>query len=156
RERMIGALLLGNLLLNTLAAAITTSILEEPLGQAGVVVATLVTTVITLIFAEVLPKTYAIAKPDETALFVSPFARIVVLVLSPFVRTVQWIVSKTLHLIRMTPDDAPNPYAAEEEIRGAVELHAEEGAVEQQAKHRIIGALDLSALTIADVMIHRK
>ena len=52
--------------------------------------------------------------------------------------------------------DAPNPYAAEEEIRGAVELHAEEGAVEQQAKHRLIGALDLSDLTIADMMIHRK
>ena len=156
RERLIGALLLGNLVLNTLAAAITTSILEEPLGHYGVAVATGVTTIIVLIFAEVLPKSYAIAFPDKTSLVVAPLAGFFVWLLSPIVIAVQWIVRGTLRLLRLTPKAAPDPYAAEEEIRGAVEMHTEEGAVETQQRHRLIGALDLSELTLADVMIHRK
>ena len=57
REKTIGALLLGNNLLNTTAAAITTALLAKPLGDFGIAVATVVTTIIVLIFAEVLPKT---------------------------------------------------------------------------------------------------
>ena len=156
RERTIGALLLGNNLLNTLAAAITTTMLAAPLGDLGVAVATGVTTIIVLIFAEVLPKTYAIAYPEKTALFVAPMARFFVLLLSPIVATVQFIVSNTLKLVGVTPRGAPDAYAAEAEIRGAVELHADEGAVEMGVRDRLRGALDLSDLTLADVMIHRK
>ncbi len=156
RERTIGALLLGNNLLNTLAAALTTSLLTAPLGDLGVAVATGVTTVIVLIFAEVLPKTYAIANPDRTALLVAPLARVFVVLLSPVVSAVQFIVSHTLRLLGATTSSAPDAYAAAEEIRGAVELHAEEGAVETNVRDRLRGALDLSELTIADVMIHRK
>ncbi len=156
RERTIGALLLGNNLLNTLAAAITTALLTTALGDFGVAVATGVTTVIVLIFAEVLPKTYAIAYPDKTALAVAPAARFFVWVLSPMVITVQFIVSRTFRLFGITSVSAPDPYAAAEEIRGAVELHAEEGAVERTARDRLRGALDLGELTLGDVMVHRK
>jgi Mg2+/Co2+ transporter CorB len=156
RERTIGALLLGNNLLNTLAAAITTSLLAAPLGDFGVAVATVVTTIIVLIFAEVLPKTYAIAFPDKTALFIAPLARTIVWALAPIVAAVQFIVGGTLRLAGVTPETAPDPYAAAAEIRGAVELHAEEGAVERSQRDRLRGALDLGELTVADVMVHRK
>jgi Mg2+/Co2+ transporter CorB len=156
RERLIGALLLGNNLLNTVAAAVTTSLLAAPLGDFGVAIAAGVTTVIVLVFAEVLPKTYAIAYPEQTALRIAPFAQFFVWILSPFVSGVQWIVGQTLKLFGVTPGGAPDPYAAAEEIRGAVELHAEEGAVETDVRDRLRGALDLSDLTVADVMIHRK
>ncbi|MGE3142071.1 MAG: HlyC/CorC family transporter [Hyphomonadaceae bacterium] len=156
RERTIGALLLGNNLLNTLAAALTTSLLAAPLGSAGVAVATGVTTIIVLIFAEVLPKTYAIAYPDKTALAVAPVAQFFVWVLSPIVMAVQFIVGGTLRLFGVTSRAAPDPYAAAEEIRGAVELHAEEGAVETGVRDRLRGALDLADLTVEDVMVHRR
>ncbi|MES1203683.1 MAG: HlyC/CorC family transporter [Pseudomonadota bacterium] len=156
RERTIGSLLLGNNLLNTLAAAVTTSLLAAPLGDFGVAVATAVTTVIVLIFAEVLPKTYAIAHPDKTALFVAPAAQFFVRVLSPAVSAVQFIVSRTLILMGATPQATPDAYAANEEIRGAVELHAEEGNVERTQRDRLRGALDLGDLTVDDVMVHRK
>ena len=155
REKTIGALLLGNNLLNTLAAAVTTTLLAAPLGDFGVAVATGVTTVIVLIFAEVLPKTYAISHPDKTALFVAPVARFFVLALSPVVTAVQFIVGNTLKLLGVAPTTL-DPYAAQEEIRGAVELHAEEGAVERTQRDRLRGALDLGELTVADVMVHRK
>lgn len=156
RERTIGALLLGNNLLNTLAAALTTALLTAPLGQFGVAVATAVTTVLVLIFAEVLPKTYAIAFPDKTAVRVAPLAQFFVWLLSPVVSAVTFIVRRTLALFGVTSTSAPDPYAAVEEIRGAVELHAEEGAVETEVRDRLRGALELGDLTVADVMIHRK
>ena len=68
RERLIGSLLLANNVLNTLAAALVTSLLAAPLGEFGVAVATGVTTVIVLVFAEVLPKTIAFNAPDRLAL----------------------------------------------------------------------------------------
>ncbi len=156
RERMMGSLLLGNNLLNIVAASVTTALLAAPLGDFGVAAAAGVTTVIVLIFAEVLPKTYAIAYPNETALRIAPFARFFMVVLSPVVSTVQWIVARTLTLFGVRPAGAPDAYAAAEEIRGALEMHAEEGAVETDVRDRLRGALDLSELTIADVMIHRK
>jgi Mg2+/Co2+ transporter CorB len=155
RERTIGALLLGNNLLNTLAAALTTSVLTV-LGDVGVAVATAVTTVLVLIFAEVLPKTYAIAYPDKTAVRVAPLAQFFVWLLSPIVATVTFIVRRTLALFGVTSSAAPDPYAAVEEIRGAVELHADEGAVETDVRDRLRGTLELGDLTVADVMIHRK
>ena len=156
REKLIGSLLLGNNLINTLAAAIVTSLLAAPFGEFGVAIATGVTTIIVLIFAEVLPKTYAIAYPDEVALRIAPVARFFMIILSPIVSTVQWIVNSTLRLLGVTKRGAPDAYAAHEEIRGAVEMHAEGGAVETDVRDRLRGALDLSNLTIADVMIHRK
>jgi Mg2+/Co2+ transporter CorB len=156
RERTIGALLLGNNLLNTMAAAVTTSLLTAPLGDLGVAVATAVTTIIVLIFAEVLPKTYAIAYPEKTALAVAPLAKVFITILSPVVIAVQWIVTRTLKLFGVTPEAAPDAYAAQEEIRGAVEMHAEDGAVETDVRDRLRGALELGDLTVADVMVHRK
>lgn len=156
RERTIGALLLGNNLLNTLAAAVTTALLTQPLGEFGVAAATAVTTVLVLIFAEVMPKTYALTYPDKTALGVARLARVFVVILSPIVSAVTFIVRRTLKLIGVTPDAPADPYAAVEEIRGAVELHAEEGAVETEVRDRLRGALELGDLTVADVMIHRK
>ncbi|MFZ4070068.1 MAG: HlyC/CorC family transporter [Caulobacterales bacterium] len=156
RERTIGALLLGNNLLNTMAAAVTTSLLTAPLGDIGVAVATGVTTIIVLIFAEVLPKTYAIAYPEKTALAVAPLAKFFITILSPIVIAVQWIVTRTLKLFGVTPEAAPDAYAAQEEIRGAVEMHADDGAVETDVRDRLRGALELGDLTVADVMVHRK
>jgi Mg2+/Co2+ transporter CorB len=156
RERTVGALLLSNNILNTLAATVTTSLLVAPLGEIGIALAACITVIAVLVFAEVLPKTYAIAHPERTALVLAPLARIVVLLLSPIVAAARFIVSRTLALIGVRPDSAPDPYAAEEDIRGALELHAEEGAVEAGVGDRVRGARDLSGLTVADVMVHRK
>ncbi|MEO1114509.1 MAG: CNNM domain-containing protein, partial [Pseudomonadota bacterium] len=80
RERLIGALLLGNNLVNILASALATSVFLTLFGEAGVAIATLVMTALVLIFAEVLPKTWAISNPERFALMVSPIVRVVVAV----------------------------------------------------------------------------
>ena len=68
QERLIGAILLGNNLVNILASALATSLMIGYFGEAGVAYATLVMTLTVLIFAEVLPKTYAIHNADRMAL----------------------------------------------------------------------------------------
>ena len=158
RERLIGAILLGNNFVNTLISALTTSLLVTLFGNDGLVIAgaTALVTVLVLIFGEVLPKTYAIANPDRLALTVAPVVAWLVALLAPITATVQWIVRGTLAIFGIKVDPGVDVLAAHEEIRGAVELHAEEGAVEREARDRLRGALDLGDLSIADVMVHRK
>src|SRR5438552_5205914 len=89
RERLIGALLLGNTFVNILASSIATAVLETTLGPRAVVVTTVIMTIVILVFAEVLPKTLAIARTDRFALAVARPVRWVVTVLAPVVNSVQ-------------------------------------------------------------------
>ena len=95
---MIGALLLGNTFINILASSLMTSALEDQLGPARSPSPPALMTVIILVFAEVLPKTLAIARTDRFALFVAAPLRLVVSVLAPIVATVQWLVWRVLSL----------------------------------------------------------
>ena len=84
-ERLIGAILLGNNLVNILAASLATALFTALLGEAGVAWATLVMTLLVLIFAEVLPKTYAITNAETAASAVAPIIKVVISLLSPVV-----------------------------------------------------------------------
>ncbi len=154
KEGLIGAILLGNNLVNILASALATSLFINLFGQGGVVVATAVMTVLVLVFAEVLPKTYAITRADAMAMSVARPIGWLKAAVGWIVRGVQAIVNLTLRLIGVA--DATDLVAAEDEIRGVVEYHHSEGGMGQAERHRIVGALDLMDLTVEDVMIHRK
>ncbi len=91
-ERLIGSVLLGNNLVNILATALATSLFTRLFGESGVALATLMMTILVLIFAEVLPKTYAITNAEAAATGVSAPIRILVVFLSPIVAAVQWFV----------------------------------------------------------------
>ncbi len=153
-EGLIGSILLGNNLVNILATSLATSFLLRVAGEGGVAIATAVMTVLVLVFAEVLPKTYAINNADKFAMGVSGPVGILVRLFKPIVMFVQLVVRGTLALFGMKA--VSDPLAAVEEIRGAISMHAEEGGVEAEDKHRLGGVLDLKELSVADVMIHRK
>ena len=155
RERLIGALLLGNTFVNILASSIATMVLESHFGSRTVYVATAVMTILILIFAEVLPKTLAIARTDRFALAVATPVRLVVTVLAPIVNAVQYLVWHVLALFGLRQQDVEE-VQAHEEIRGTVDLHHMEGAVEREHRDMIGGILDLRELQVRDVMIHRK
>ena len=76
RDRMIGALLIGNNLVNILASSLATSAFLSLFGDAGVAYATLAMTVLLVIFAEVLPKSWAISSPDRFSLAIAPVMRV--------------------------------------------------------------------------------
>lgn len=155
RERLLGALLLGNNMVNILASALTTALMIKlfPDGP-GALYATVIMTVLILIFAEVLPKTYAITQPDKAAVTVVRPVNLIVKIFAPIVLAVQAIVTGVLRIFGVDSD--ASPWSAMDEIRGAVDLHTQEGSVAKTARDRMIGALELGDLTVEDVMIHRK
>jgi Mg2+/Co2+ transporter CorB len=157
RERLIGALLLGNTFINILASSLVTALLETKLGPRTVVVTTAVMTVVILVFAEVLPKTLAIARTDRFALVVAPTLRRVVFILAPVVAGVQWLVWRVLFLfgVRAEESNEETTEAAHDDIRGSVALHHQEGSVEREHRDMIGGVLDLRELQVADVALHR-
>jgi Mg2+/Co2+ transporter CorB len=91
-ERMIGAILLGNNVVNILSASLATALLTRIFGDSGVALATLGMTALVLIFGEVLPKTISILNPEPIATRVAPLIRLLILFLSPIVTVVRAIV----------------------------------------------------------------
>ena len=155
RENLIGALLLGNNIVNILASALATSVFLAVFGDAGVAFATLVMTALVVVFGEVLPKTVAIGAADRFALTVAPVLRVIVAVFAPIVAAIQYIVRGVLHLFGLNAAEGKLVLSATDELRGQVDLLHAEGAVIKAERDRLGGLLDLSELDVSDIMIHR-
>ena len=91
-EKMIGAILIGNTLVDVLASALASGLAVVLVGEVGVVYATAIMTILIVIFAAVLPKTYALAYSDRVALLVAPIMRVVIIVLNPITVAIEFIV----------------------------------------------------------------
>ena len=154
-ERLIGSVLLGNNLVNILAASLATALFTRLFGESGVALATLVMTLLVLIFAEVLPKTYAITNAERAASLVSRPIGVVVLVFAPVVSAVRLFVRGVLRVLGVQVDPDSNILAVREEIAGALQLGHSEGVVEKEDKDRILGALDLRERVVEEIMLHR-
>ena len=154
-EKLIGAILLGNNLVNILASALATAFFIRLFGEIGVVFATIIMTIMVLIFAEVLPKTYAITYPERVSLRIAPFAKLAVLIFSPIVSLVQVVVRFTLRLFGVDITST-NFLSAHDEIRGAISLQAQEGGLIKDNKDMLDSILDLQDIQLEDVMVHRK
>ncbi len=156
RERLIGALLLGNTFVNILASVLATSTFGALFPKGAIAIITLCLTAVILIFAEVLPKTLAIARTDRAALAVAFPVRIMVALVGPLVAAVQYFVWLILRVFGISHAGEKPAMTAQEEIRGAIELHHQEGTVEREHRDMLGGILDLADLHVADVMVHRK
>ena len=155
RDRLIGALLLGNTIVITLSSALATEFLVAEFGTSGVAYATIGMSVLLVIFGEVLPKTYAISHADHVALVLARPVRFVVGLLSPVNLSVVWLVRKILGALGVRVSGPATEEAAHEELRGAIDLHHKEGAVVKGDRDMIGGILDLGDLTVSDIMVHR-
>ncbi len=155
-ERMIGALLLGNNVANILSASLTTALLTDLFGANGVAMATVIVTVLVLVFAEVLPKTVAIISPVPVAVRVGPAIKLLILLFTPVVSTVRALVRLILRVFGLEADPNSHILALREEIAGAISLGHSEGAVEKEDRDRLLGALDLADRTVDEIMRHRR
>ena len=156
RERLIGALLLGNTFVNILASAVATSVSLQLFERGGVAIAAFVMTAFILIFGEVLPKTLGIARTDRMALAVAAPLRVFVALLMPVLSAVQFVVWRVLRIFGIRESSVESVLTAQDEIRGAIDLHHHEGTVEREHRDMLGGILDLAELEVSDVMVHRK
>ncbi len=157
QETMIGAILLSNNVINIFASVVTTQVLGAAFpGWLGAAIATAVMTVLVVIFSEILPKTIAIARADDTARALSIPTYWVVRLFGPLADGAQWIVRQTLKPFGIKLDAGTDVLAAHEEIRGAVEYHHSEGLVETRDRWMLGGVLDLAEMDVGEVMVHRR
>jgi len=154
-ERLIGAILLGNNVVNILSASLATALLTKTFGQSGVALATVVMTLLVLIFSEVLPKTYAITLPEKVAAKVAAPIKVFTRILAPIVAVVRVIVRGILYAFGMRTDKNQHMFSLQEEIAGALAIGQSEGQVDKEDRDRLLGALDLGNRTVEEIMLHR-
>lgn len=159
KESLIGGLLLGNNLVNIFASALATSVLIKLFGEAGIAYATLGVTILVLIFAEVMPKTYALLHTDRVALMVAPLVAFIVAIFSPFTREISRLVNAVFRLFGVKHN--VHTFAAqEEELRGAIDLLEEDDGDEsgegQEKRAMLRSILDLADVNVEKIMVHRK
>ncbi len=155
RGRLIGAMLLGNTIVNIGASAFMTNVLTGIFGDAGVIYATFLMTVLLLIFAEVLPKTIGINFPDRMSLIVARPAAFFVYAMTPVMIAIDAVVGGVLRLIGLRSGEHGSVLTPQEELRSAVDLLHKEGSVERSHRDMFGGLLGLNELTVEDVMVHR-
>jgi Mg2+/Co2+ transporter CorB len=155
-DSLIGAILLGNNVVNILASVLATAAFTSAFGNNAyaLAAATALMTVLVLVFSEVLPKSYAFSRPDSMAMNVAQPITLFVAATSWLVKLIRAVVQLTLRLLGLTKPRQES--SADEEIRGAINLHAMGGGVDDVNRLQLVGALDLQELTVEDVMIHRK
>lgn len=155
REPLIGAILLGNNTVNILASALATSLAIGHFGEAGVAYATVAVTALVFVFAEVLPKTYAIRHADRTALMAAPALRVLVAALAPMTRAVHGLADLILSAFGGGAAH-PRAQAAAEELRGMLDLQARAGLMRENYRDMLRGILDLSDVEVGEIMTHRR
>ena len=153
-NKLLGAILIGNNIVNILASSLATTLFVDMVGASGVGIATAVMTVLVLIFGEITPKSIAKQKSEEVSLKVSKPINIIVKILKPFIGIFSFISSLFIRLLGGDPK-ATEPFITEEELRTMVGVSEEEGVLEDVEKEMIFNVFDFSDSQAKDVMVQR-
>ena len=150
REQLISTILIGNNAVNIMASALATSAAIALIGDSGVAIATLVMTFIIVLFAEVLPKSYALNHADKLSLRIALPVQIVVWILTPLT----WLLN-VLVIKLMRPDNLGDT-SREEELRGLIDLHNQDTDAEGRETGAMLSSvLDLGEISVEEIMTHR-
>jgi Mg2+/Co2+ transporter CorB len=156
KDRLIGAILLGNNIVNIFGSALATYMFLKIFGDAGVFYATMTMTLLIVIFAEVLPKTYAITHADRSALVVAEPIRIVVTLLAPITAAIQWFARMTVAPFGVKLAADLSIEHDEEELRGAIDLHDGAEPELRQERQMLQSILELDDVGVEAIMTHRQ
>ena len=151
-DRLIGLILLGNNMVNILAASIATVIAIRQFGDNGIWISTLVMTVVVLIFAEVAPKTLAALHPERVAFPASYVLTVLLKVLSPVVWLVNGFANLLLKPFGVKTDVVALERLDRDELRT---LFTEGGHISDDHQRMLINILDLEQASVEDVMVPR-
>ncbi|MEE2694727.1 MAG: CNNM domain-containing protein [Pseudomonadota bacterium] len=158
KEQLICTILFANNLVNVLASAIATKILIEISNTEGILYATIIMTLMILIFGELIPKTIALSNADKIALKIAPVIRIIIIILYPLTKILNIIVSSILKIVGIdykTFSKEEIHEKNEEELRGAIDLHGKDSSTVEE-KRMLKSILDLDDITVGSIMISRK
>ena len=152
-DRLLGVILIGNTFANILASALATVVAVHFFGDLGVLVATVLLTLIILIFAETTPKTMAALHPERFAFFVSYPLKWLLKVMYPLVVFVNAIANSTLRLFKVHVDKRGLDPLSIDELRTIV--NEATGKISANYQAMLLSILDLERVTVADIMVPR-
>ena len=147
-ENALTAILIGNNVVNILSTSISTVLFTKMLGSGGVGAATLVMTVLVLIFGEITPKSFAKNHAEQWALaFAAPLSALIFL-LKPLVMLFQLVQ-------RLFRPKTSQPSVTEDELKYIINEIEEQGVLEQQESELVRSALDFDEITVDEILIPR-
>ena len=153
-NKLLGAILIGNNVVNIGASSLATVLATNIFGNSGVGIATGVITILVLIFGEITPKSIAKQKSETVALMVVKPIQFIVFIFKPFVYVFTIISSLFIRLLGGDPNKAES-FITEEELKTMVDVSEEEGVLENVEKEMIFNVFDFVDLQVKDVMVQR-
>ena len=153
---LLGTLLFGNNIVNIAITALATSLMIEMFGDKyGVLIATFGVSFIVLIFSEIMPKTYAMSNALNFSLKVAPILSAMVYCFAPFVKALNSLSKLMMHLLPATEQTHVTADEVKAEIRGALLMQTDDSVMDQE-KGMLKSVLELSDVTVEDIMVHRR
>ncbi|WP_294372728.1 HlyC/CorC family transporter [uncultured Clostridium sp.] len=153
-NKLLGAILIGNNVVNIGASSIATILATNIFGSSGAGIATGVMTILILIFGEITPKSIAKQKAESVSMKVSKFIEFVVIIFKPFIYIFTMISSFFIRLVGCNPNEDES-FITEEELKTMVGVSEEEGVLENVEKEMIFNVFDFADQQVKDVMVQR-
>jgi putative hemolysin len=153
-NKLLGAILIGNNIVNIAASSLATVIATKIFKNSGIAISTGIMTILVLIFGEITPKSIAKQKSEQVSLMVAKPIKFTVIIFRPFVYIFTNISHVFIKLFGADPD-ATEPFITEEELKTMVDVSEESGVLENIEKEMIFNIFDFADLQIKDVMVQR-
>jgi len=152
-DKLLGLILFGNNLVNVAAASVATIIGLKLYGETGIALATIVLTILLLIFAEITPKTIAALYPERIAFPASYVLTVLGKLLHPLVWIINRIANSLLGLLGLDPESNNNLPLTRDELRTVVVEAG--GMIPARHRHMLISILDMENVTVDEIMVPR-
>ncbi len=153
-NKLLGAVLVGNNIVNIGASSLATVVATDIFKSAGAGIATGVMTILVLIFGEITPKSLSTQKSQEVACFVARPISLVVLIFTPVVKVLMFISNLIIRLFGGKIDTS-KPFITTDELKTIVTVSHEEGVLEEEEKEMIYNVFGFGDSYTKDVMIPR-
>ncbi len=150
-DRLLSVILIGNTLANIVASTVATLVGQRLYGDMGVAVATLILTLVVLVFSELAPKTLAAMHPQRVAFACSLPLLILQTIFAPVVYFISWITNGFLRLFGISIGRMQKEVLSGEELRSVV--HEAGGLLPVEHKSMLISLLDLEQARVEDIMV---
>ena len=151
-DKLLGAILVGNNVVNIAASVFATALCIEFFGEHGELLTIVILTPLLLVFGEVGPKSYAAKFPEKLSFVVLHPVRAIVWLLTP----VTWVVSGISSLFtRLLRGEEQRPLISEDELRSFIEFGEHAGVVAKGTRKMLHGVFDLGEVRVRDVMVPR-
>ena len=152
-EKLISTILLGNNLVNVAMSAIATAIAISIWGDSGIVYATIVLTVVILIFAEITPKVYAKYHNDRISLLGAPVLRVLMLIFHPFVVVFTFVARYILLAVGIDIKKIKRTLVTESEVKTVIQIAREDGNITAEEKQLLSRVFTMNDVTVGDIMV---